>query len=141
MVKSIFCVNNAATATDAGILIARVGIGVFMLAHGYPKLQALLSDAPVEFRSVMGLSPTVSLTLAVFSEFFCSLLVIIGLATRLAVVPLAITMLVAALHVHGADPFSSKEKALLYLTVYLMLLLTGSGKFSLDALLYKRGGG
>jgi putative oxidoreductase len=55
-----------------------------------------------------------------------------GLFTRLSVIPLIITMLVAAFVAHAGDPFSSKEPALLYLIPYLALLFSGPGKFSLD---------
>ena len=135
MIRSMLSVNNAATTTDIGILILRIGVGAFMLTHSYPRLLTLFSHETIEFRSVMGLSPVASLSLAVFAEFLCSLLVIVGLGTRLAVVPLIITMLVAAFYVHGADPFAKQEKALLFLTAYITLLFTGSGRFSLDAMI------
>jgi putative oxidoreductase len=41
-------------------------------------------------------------------------------------------MAVAAFIAHGDDPFAQKEKALLFLAIYLVLLLVGSGKFSAD---------
>jgi putative oxidoreductase len=66
---------------------------------------------------------------------FCSLFILFGFATRLAVVPLAITMLVAVFMVHAADPFSVKEAALHFLLVYVVLLLSGSGRYSVDYLL------
>ena len=106
-----------------------------MLSHGLPKLQKLTSGAPVEFASVLGMSPELSLGLAVFAEVFCSILLIIGLATRLATIPLIITMLVAVLSIHADDPFGKKEPALHYLLVYLVILLAGPGRYSLDHLI------
>lgn len=108
-----------------------------MLTHGYPKLQRLLSGE-FQFADPFGLGPGVSLGLAVFAEFFCSILLILGLGTRLATIPLIVTMSVAAFIAHGADPFARKEMALLYLVSYIVLLFSGPGKISVDQLLGKR---
>ncbi len=108
-----------------------------MLTHGYPKLQRLLSGE-MRFGDPLGLGPEVSLVLAVFAEFVCAILIVLGLGTRLAAIPLIVTMSVAAFIAHGGDPFGRKEMALLYLVLYVVLLITGSGKFSLDQILNKR---
>ena len=133
--KKILSVNNTSNTTDIALLTARIGIAALMLTHGIPKLLMLLSGAPVQFPAVLGMSAELCLALAVFAEVFCSLFLLAGLATRLAAIPLAITMLVAAFLIHGADPLSVKEPALYYLLVYTVLLLAGSGKYSIDYLL------
>lgn len=119
---------------DVVLLILRLGVGTLMLTHGIPKLQMLFSGEEIQFPGVMGLSPSISLALAVFAEVLCSLFILIGLKTRLAAIPLVVTMLVAVLLVHQNDPFASQELGLLYLFLYLPLLILGSGKFSLDQL-------
>ena len=136
--KEIVRVNKAATATHVALLIARVGIAALMLTHGFPKLLLLFSDAAVQFPPVMGMSAKLSLSLTVFAEVFCSVLILAGFATRLAVIPLAVTMLVAVLLIHAADPFSAKEPALHYLLVYLVLFFAGSGKYSMDYILQQK---
>ena len=73
-----------------------------------------------------------SLALTVFAEVLCSGLLMVGLFTRLATMPLLITMLVAVFIVHGADPLGKKEPALLYGLVYATLFFTGPGKYSVD---------
>ncbi len=133
--KKIIHISKAATLTDIGLLVARLGIAALMLTHGIPKMLMLFSGAPVQFPPVMGLSVELSLALAVFAEVFCSVLIMAGLATRLAVVPLIITMLVAAFVIHAADPLAKQEPALQYLLVYIVLLFAGSGKYSIDYLL------
>ena len=55
--------------------------------------------------------------------------------TRWTVIPLIFTMIVALFIVHGSDPFSDKEMALLYLGGYVVILMMGSGKYSVDHLL------
>ena len=98
----------------------------------------LFSGAPVQFPPVMGMSAELSLSLAVFAEVFCSGFLFAGFATRLATIPLIITMLVAVLFIHAADPISVKEPALHYLLVYVVLLFAGSGKYSIDYLLQSK---
>lgn len=119
---------------NAALLLLRVGVSLMMLTHGYPKLMRFFADEPISFTSILGLSAAVSLALAVFAEFVCSLFIILGVGTRLASIPLVVTMAVAAFHAHAGDPFSRKEKALLFLLIYLVLLFTGGGKFSIDHL-------
>lgn len=136
--KKIISVKHSSVTADTALLIARVGIGVLMLTHGIPKLIMLFSGAPVQFPPIMGMSAEASLALAVFAEVICSIFLIVGFATRLAVIPIAITMLVAVLFIHSADPFAKQEPALQYLLVYLVLLFAGSGRFSFDYLLQTR---
>ncbi|MCK3685335.1 DoxX family protein [Maribellus sp. YY47] len=134
--SKIFSTQFNSTTTNLSLLILRLGAGSFMLTHGYPKLLKLLAGN-VQFADPFGLGPGISLGLAVFAEFFCSILLILGLGTRLATLPLIVTMAVAAFIAHSADPFARKEMALLYLVSYIVLLLSGPGKISVDRILSK----
>lgn len=136
--KKIIGVNKTAAITDIALLAARLGIAALMLTHGIPKLVMLFSGAPVQFPPVMGMSPELSLGLTVFAEVVCSVLILAGFATRLATIPLIVTMLVAVMFIHAADPFAKQEPALQYLLVYVILLLAGSGKYSIDYLLQSK---
>jgi putative oxidoreductase len=136
--KKIFSVTNRTKTTGIALLIARVGIAALMLTHGIPKLMMLLSGGPVQFPPVLGMSAEMSLGLAVFAEVFCSLFLLGGFATRLAVLPLIITMLVAVVFIHALDPISVKEPALQYLLVYVVLFFAGSGRYSIDFLLQRK---
>lgn len=136
--KKILSVNNNSNTTDTALLIARMGIAGLMLTHGIPKLMMLLSGAPVQFPPVMGMSAELSLSLTVFAEVLCSIFILAGFATRFATLPLIITMLIAVLLIHAADPIAVKEPALQYLLVYTVLLFAGSGKYSIDYLLQSK---
>ncbi len=136
--KKMFQVPANSIAVDYALLILRVGLGLMMLTHGMPKMEKLFSGEPIQFASVFGLSPAISLGLAVFAEVFCAVLIMFGFATRLASVPLVITMLVAVLMIHGSDPFAKKEMGTLYLVGFSAILLAGPGRFSLDHLISKR---
>lgn len=122
---------------DLGLLIMRLGIGGMMLfAHGWPKL-ANFTNMSGHFPDPIGLGSTLSLTLAVFAEFFCAIAFMAGVLTRWVSVPLLITMLVAAFVVHFDDPWKSKEFALLYAVPFLAFIFTGGGRFSLDSIIGK----
>jgi putative oxidoreductase len=136
--KKVFAIQNTSNAAGVALLAARLGISALMLTHGIPKLVMLFSGEPIQFPGLMGLSSTFSLGLAVFAEVFCSLLILTGFATRLAVIPLIATMLTAVTVIHAADPLAVKEPALLYTLAYMVLLIAGSGKFSLDNLVVRR---
>jgi len=136
--KRLFRVEQASTAIHVALFIIRVGAAAFMLTHGLPKLGALVSDQPVQFADPFGLGPTISLALSVFAEAICALFVLVGLGTRLAVIPLIINMLVALVHVHADDPFSKMELPLFFLLIFIALLFAGSGKYAFDYLWQRR---
>jgi len=117
------------------ILFVRIAVAAMMLTHGWPKLLKLLEGGDITFGDPIGLGPVFTLVLAVGAEFFCSIFIAVGLGTRLASIPLIITMFVAAFISHGPDPFRQKEMALLYLVLYAILLVVGSRKYSIDYLL------
>lgn len=123
---------------DIGLLIFRIGISVLMLTHGVPKLIQLFGSEEIVFADPLGLGEMTTFTFAVFAEFICSLLVLLGLGTRIAVIPLIITMAVAALIVHASDDFVRQELPLLYLTGFILLFFTGAGKYALDFYLLKK---
>ena len=135
--KKLLSESHHSKNADIVLLVLRITIASLMLTHGLPKLEMLLSGDPVQFPSVFGLSPVVSLGLTVFSEVFCSILIFVGFGTRLASIPLIITMAIAAFMIHAADPFGKKEMAILYLLIYVVLFIAGSGRYSLDRFLAK----
>lgn len=135
--NKLFTTTTHPAATNLAVLILRLTAGGFMLTHGFPKFQKLLAG-DFQFGDPIGLGPEISLILTVFAEFLCSVLLILGLGTRLSTIPLIVTMAVAAFVAHGADPFGRKELALFYLVVYLAILLLGGGKYSVDNLIGKK---
>ncbi|MBK8553630.1 MAG: DoxX family protein [Ignavibacteria bacterium] len=138
MLKTIFNPGGLSNYSDLTLLLMRIGVGALMLSHGAGKFMKLFGDEPIKFSDPLGVGATASLALAVFAEVFCSIFLIFGFATRLAVVPLIITMLVAVLLIHTHDPFPKKELPLLYIIIYLALVTFGAGKYSVDNLIYKK---
>lgn len=113
------------------LLVLRVGAGLLILTHGWPKMLKVL-DGNFSFGDPIGLGPTLSLILAAFAEGICGILVTLGLGTRIASFVLAINMSVVVFISHAGDSFGTKEKGLLFLLLFVIILLTGPGKYSLD---------
>jgi putative oxidoreductase len=132
--KRTFKTGNNQQHLDIWLLAIRIAIAAFMLTHGLPKFLNLM-HGNYAFADPIGIGEKASLLLVVFAEVICSTFILIGLGTRLATIPLIITMLIAAVIVHGNDPFAKKELALLYLLVFISLLILGSGRYSIDFLL------
>ncbi|MBS1566731.1 MAG: DoxX family protein [Bacteroidetes bacterium] len=123
-------------AFNIGTLILRLGAGATIVSHGYDKL-VHFSTMRHQFMNFMGIGTSASLTLVIFAEFFCGLLLLLGLFTRFAAIPLVISMSVALVKAHHNDVFGAGEKAALYLTAFIAILLLGPGKASVDGLINK----
>lgn len=138
MIKTLFNPGKYPSVINFTLLILRFVGGAFMLTHGIGKFIKLIGSDPIKFADPLGIGVTASLSLAVFTEVFCAIFLILGFATRFSAILLMITMLVAALIVHANDGFAKQELPLLYSTIYLAIALTGAGKYSIDQLIYIR---
>jgi putative oxidoreductase len=138
MKKLLF--SSSPLVLDIAILLLRVGSALLMLTHGWPKISEF-SARLTTFRDPIGLGPALSLQATIFAEFFCAILLALGLFTRLALIPLIFTMTVVFFIVHAEDPFAMKEKALLFLLIFIVQFLLGPGKYSIDGQIRKRRSG
>jgi putative oxidoreductase len=122
-----------------GLLVVRLISGLALMFHGYGKIQKPFSwmgpEAPV---------PGIFQSLAALSEFGGGLALILGLLTPIAALGIFCTMAFAAftVHIKNGDPFvatqggRSYELAAAYLGSALLILFTGPGTLSLDAVLF-----
>lgn len=124
---------------DLSLLFLRVYISVLMIInHGLVKLENY-NSASKTFFDPFGIGSPMALNLALFAELFCSLLVIIGFMTRVALIPLIITMVVAFFIFNVAEPMIKKELPLIFLLTYIAIFVLGPGRFSLDSMLFGAG--
>lgn len=137
--KKLFDYTPLATFTDLWLLVFRILVGGFMIfGHGLPKFNRLTSGGEIQFADPFGAGPVASMWMAVGAEFGCSILLMLGLFSRWATIPLIITMLVAAFVANGGQPFQKMELALVYLLIYITLFVFGGGKYSLDKMISSR---
>lgn len=116
---------------DLATLVLRLTFGGLMLFnHGLGKVERYLDGGG--FADPLGIGERTSLLLAAGAESLAAGLIAAGLATRVACLPMAFTMGVAAFVVHADDPWSKKEMALLYLGATVAIFLLGSGRWALQ---------
>jgi len=138
------------TRPDLGLLFLRLTLPVLMIRfHGWGKLTGW-ADEPMRvpnlfaldgaikefhtFPNYIGISSELSYVLVTWLETFGSMMIIVGLFTRLNALGLFIAMMVAWAfhhHMHFSGP-NAGEMPFAYAFVYLLLFFAGAGKFSLD---------
>ncbi len=118
-------------------LVLRVVFGgLIAFRHGWPKLLNF-SERADKFADPFGIGSSISLGLTVFAELFCGVLLVFGLVTRLATVPLIICMSVIVFMIHRGDPLGEREMPILFLAAFVAILITGPGKYSIDGAIGK----
>lgn len=136
--KTLAARNFNTIYDDLALASLRLFVGLAMaFSHGLGKLPP--SEGLINGVGALGFPASEFFAwCAALAEFAGGLLIAVGFLTRPAAAMLIITMLVAALGVHGADPFGKKEMALLYFFVGLFFLLHGAGRWSLDFVITKK---
>jgi putative oxidoreductase len=134
--RKLFSANFTAGAVNFSLLLLRVMLGALLLTHGWPKITSFATYAQ-KFADPFHVGKSASLGMAIFAEVFCSALIILGLLTRLAVIPMVILFCVIIFSVHAADPLNVKELPIHYLVGCLVILFCGPGKISVDGLIRK----
>jgi putative oxidoreductase len=122
-------------ALSFGLLILRLTMGL-IVKGGYDKLMDH-SGTAAGLKQGNFPMPDVSAWLLIFAEFFCAILIILGFATRFAVIPLIIAMGIATLYAHDGRIFGDGQHAALFMGGCLALLFTGPGKYSIDRIIGK----
>lgn len=146
--QKLFDTNYNNTRLDIGLLLLRTLIGVVMAFIGFEKLihanDMIANDYWKTQVNFLGLGSAVSVWLTIFAEFFCSVFLILGLLTRLSLIPLIFCM---SYIVFVLDKFSiishgehgyQVSTAFVYLIIYVVLMLTGAGKLSIDRFFFNK---
>lgn len=123
--------------TDLANLLLRMIFGGLFNYHGFSKIMSFNGILP-QFKDHIGIGSKLSLILVIFAEFFCGFLITIGFLTRITVIPIFITMLVAFFIAHAKDTFQVKELAFVFLLLSIVIFILGSGKFSMDKLISRK---
>ncbi|MCI0451593.1 MAG: DoxX family protein [Candidatus Latescibacteria bacterium] len=133
--------SSEGVAKDFGLLLIRLGLGVFMFVHhGYDKI----TGGPERWEGVGGAMANLGIAfapvawgfLAAFAESVGSILIVLGPLFRLATLMLAFNMFVAMLmHLNmpadnPASGWAGAERAMVYMIAYLGLFFTGPGRFA-----------
>lgn len=136
-----FLIGDWDTSRDIGLLILRLVFGLVLIyGHGFEKLSIIISGQEIQFMDLIGIGAQTSFYLAAFAEGVCSMLLILGLFSRIATLILSINFIVIFIF-HAfilGDGFPILELRFFYLFAFIALTFTGPGRISLDYLLFQQ---
>ena len=115
------------------ILCLRLFFGALFMMHGLDKLTHF-NELSTTYTSILGLGSYMTLMLSIFTELCCSIFLMTGLLVRITVIPMIVAMAVAFFDLHDAI-MPEGELALIYLILFIILYLTGPGRYSIDYLI------
>jgi putative oxidoreductase len=139
--RHFFYCDTVGGIGSAAVLLLRLVVGAAFVLHGWPKIQH-----PFDWMGPGAPVPSVMQGLAALAEFGGGIALILGFLTRVASLGIVSNMIgaLAIVHLPHGDPFvgspgkASFELAAVYLVCGLVLLILGPGRFSLDALLFRK---
>ncbi|WP_050491863.1 DoxX family protein [Pseudomonas putida] len=132
-----FLAPQSLTLTATGLLFMRVMAALLLLfIHGLPKLLNWSGELQ-RIEDPFGLGAPLTLGLAVFAEVVCPLLLLLGIAARLACLPVLAVLLVALLVVHPDWTLEQGQFAWLLVALYGGLALTGPGAYSVSGMFWR----
>ena len=138
-----FTTAPTARQIDVGLAILRIAVGIVFIAHGGQKLFQFGFGGVTGAFDQMGIPfPGLTGPLVAILEFFGGIALVLGLATRLTALFLAVNMLGAMLFVHLPAGFflpAGVEFALSLFAANLALFFMGPGDYSLDHTISRRG--
>ncbi len=146
--KKLLLFSSNPINKDLGLLLIRLIIGLLMAFYGYEKLthfnEMAASDFWAKNVSFLGMNGEIPLALTIFAELICSILLILGLFSRISTMVLMFCMGYIFLVIFPFSIISQGDNgqefntAFVYFIIYLGLFFTGPGKYSLDNKLFKK---
>jgi len=129
------------TLQPFALLLGRWGVGLLFVSTGWGKVHSI-PKVTAFFESLGIPAPGLNAVVVGYSELLCGAALVIGLLSRLATIPLIISMIVAILtakrdDLHGLFDLVGFEE-FTYLVVLVMLGVLGPGRWSVDHTLAKK---
>ncbi len=128
---------------DYGLLQLRILVGAFLI-YGVMD-NVLSSERMVEFAEFLAANgfpaPELMAPLSVYAQLFCGVALVLGVLTRWAGAVIALNFAVAVVMVHWSQDFRGWWPAIVLVSIGVQFVLTGPGRFSIDAVLSRRSAG
>ncbi len=136
--KSFFATNLKDNVHSGALLFFRVLVSLSMInTHGLKKIRDF--EGTIEhIPDPMGMGGEFSAYFAILANIVLPIFVILGLFTRLAVIPILSVTLLGFFVVHANDPWTVRDVPLMYSLAYLYLFIAGPGKYSLDNRIFNK---
>ncbi|MGH8384295.1 MAG: DoxX family protein [Pseudomonas sp.] len=124
-------VEKRMAASDLALCWLRIsGCLMLMLAHGLPKLLNFQHELGL-IEDPFGMGSTLTLSLAIFAEVLCPVLIILGVLTRLSTLPILFLLAVSVMLVHPQWSLAEGQFAWLLLIIFSTIFIAGSGRLAL----------
>ena len=124
-------------AFNFALLVQRVVTGLLLLiGHGLPKISNF-SDLSSSFYDPLRIGHRNSLVLVILAELFCSMLMVLGLFTRIVAFVIVIELSIAVFWYHHGQPLKNVELASIFLTSVFTIMIVGPGRVSVDGMMGK----
>ncbi|HYJ38757.1 MAG TPA: DoxX family protein [Chitinophagaceae bacterium] len=135
--RRLLSTDFSVTSFNLTMLLLRCALGFLLLFnHGIPKLMKF-ANLQSSFFDPFGIGSKWALILVIFAEVFCAILLMVGLFSRMAVIPLIITMCVILFLSNKGEPLNKLELPILFLAGFVAVLLAGPGRLSVDGVIGK----
>lgn len=124
-------------AFNFALLVQRVVTGLLMLiGHGLPKISNF-SDLSSSFYDPLRIGHRNSLVLVILAELFCSMLMVLGLFTRIVAFIIVLDLSIAVFIYHHGQPLKNVDLGAIYLTSVFTIMILGPGKVSVYGMMGK----
>jgi putative oxidoreductase len=137
MIPKVFSYQPEFLSQDLTLFLFRVFVSLSMInTHGMKKLldfEGTVAHIP----DPIGFGGEVSAIIAIVANIVAPIFVVLGLGTRLAILPILSVTLMGFFIVHANDPWPVRDVPLMYSLAYLALFFLGAGKYSLDHRFFK----
>jgi putative oxidoreductase len=123
---------------NGGILLARLITGIFMIIHGWEVFDPIKMQEYAQWEQFKSFSsPSFMVYLGKAAELVGGVMLALGFLTRIASLILAITMAYIAFFVGHGIVWYDDQHPFLFVVLALTFFVTGGGKYSMDALIFK----
>jgi len=138
IIKKLTAVFPSPVSFNFSLLFFRVAVSIeLMVAHGLKKLGVGVLQAE-QIPNPLHLPEMLNNGFAVAANLVFPLFIIIGLLTRLAILPVLAVTLTGYFILHWNDSLLEKDTPFMYSVSYLLLIILGPGKYSLDYWINKK---
>lgn len=135
--RKLLSTSYSTGAFNFAMLVQRVVTGLLLLiGHGLPKIQNF-SELSTGFYDPFRISHRGSLILVILAELFCSMLLVLGLFTRIVAFIIVINLSVAVFIYHNGQPLKNVDLGAIYLTNVFTIMILGPGRISVDGMMGK----
>ena len=125
------------TAFNFALLVQRVVTGLLLLiGHGLPKISNF-SELSASFYDPFHIGHRSTLILVILAELFCSMLLVLGLFTRIVAFIIVLDLSIAVFIYHHGQPLKNVDLGAIYLTSAFTIMIVGPGRVSVDGMMGK----